>query len=538
MRVVSSLLSLLLAIGLTVPVGVAAAERTDAKVVVIVGPVGELTGRYLARGEAAAREAERFSSNVVRVFTPKATWPVVRDALDGAAIVVYLGHGNGWPSKYRPELFPPTQNGFGLNPVAGSGNDAHQYFGEGRIAADVRLAPNAVVLLHHLCYASGNTEPGLPEGTLDEAQQRVDNYAAGFIASGAAAVVAEGHLSPAWYVRQILAGNRTVESIWQSAPSRNGNTMSFDSRRSPGFVAAMDPDRPDGGYYRSIVTRPGSRLGSVGSGPETAASPVTEPTLVGRGWSMETPYLKGRPIVGATSEVWIPYQAAAGARRPAPGLTIGAMWEPLDPLPTPEGEAISLVAPERPASIVQPEAVAVGQTRLRVPIAFPDQAGRYRLVLTLHDDSGVAYDAASQDLVPGLIVRVGGKLDAAWSVPVSVSVAAGSETTLAVTVANTGVDRWGGPDASRVLRRRGTVPTSTVTGHWVDLDGGDEGLPRAVRAPLGGGLDAGATATLELAVTAPTRPGAYLLLLDVRIPGRGSLAANGVEPYLVRVTVE
>ena len=85
--------------------------------------------------------------------------------MTGASIVVYLGHGNGWPSRYRDALYPPTQNGFGLNPVAGGDDGAHQYFGEASVD-DLQLAPNAVVLLSHLCYASGNTEPGLAEGTL------------------------------------------------------------------------------------------------------------------------------------------------------------------------------------------------------------------------------------------------------------------------------------------------------------------------------------------------------------------------------------
>ena len=62
--------------------------------------------------------------------------------------------------------------------------------------ATVKLAPDAVVLLHHLCYASGLSEPGLPEGTLDQAKQRVDNFAAGFIRAGASAVIAEAYTSP------------------------------------------------------------------------------------------------------------------------------------------------------------------------------------------------------------------------------------------------------------------------------------------------------------------------------------------------------
>ena len=63
---------------------------------------------------------------------------------------IYLGHGNGWPSMYRDSLYPPTQDGFGLNPVAGVDDSHHQYFGESAVEP-LHLAPNAVVLLSHLC---------------------------------------------------------------------------------------------------------------------------------------------------------------------------------------------------------------------------------------------------------------------------------------------------------------------------------------------------------------------------------------------------
>ena len=208
MRLAISLIALLIAFVGVLPGGAAAAAAP--RVAVIVGPAGEATDRYRARAEAAAQVAERFTPNVVRVYSPNATWPAVKQAIDGAAIVIYLGHGNGWPSKYRDSLYGATQNGFGVNPVAGRGDEAYQYFGEDRIAAEVKLAKNAVVLLHHLCYASGNTEPGLPEGTIDESRQRIDNYAAGFIRAGAGAVVAEARIGPAWYVEQLFRRDDSI----------------------------------------------------------------------------------------------------------------------------------------------------------------------------------------------------------------------------------------------------------------------------------------------------------------------------------------
>ena len=334
MRVASSLLALLIAVALVLPGAVVGAPRVAPKVAVIVGPAGRATDSYREQAEAAAQAAERLGANVVRVYSPNATWPAVKQALDGAAVVIYLGHGNGWPSRYRDSLFPPTQNGFGLNPVADGDDETYQYFGEARIAAEARLADNAVVLLHRLCYASGNTEPGLPEGTVDQARQRVDNYAAGFIAAGAGAVVADAFTRPAWYVERLLTGTTSIKDTWRESPNRKGNEFSFDSIRSPGYTASMDPDRPDGGFYRSIVYRGDVGAGEltatspleeppapeepspVGSGPPEPAPPAApvEPSLVGSGLAVKAPYVKGRPVAGETTRLWSRASSAPGSR--------------------------------------------------------------------------------------------------------------------------------------------------------------------------------------------------------------------------------
>jgi len=155
------------------------------RVAIIVGPVGSLTDYYRGMARAAAAEARRHTDDVVTVYSPDATWPKVKDALAGASVVVYLGHGNGWPSRYSDVPRPKTQNGLGLNPVAGDGDSAHQYFGEQYLERAVRLAPGAVVLLHHLCYASGAAEPGMAQPTLEVAVQPVDNFRGGWLAAGA-----------------------------------------------------------------------------------------------------------------------------------------------------------------------------------------------------------------------------------------------------------------------------------------------------------------------------------------------------------------
>ena len=114
----------LMTIGPIGPASAAGPQRVAPKVAIIVGPVGAKTDSYRKLGNEAAAAALKFTPNVVRVFSPDATWPAVKKALNGASIVVYLGHGNGWPSRYRNELTPTTQNGFGLNPHAGAGRHA------------------------------------------------------------------------------------------------------------------------------------------------------------------------------------------------------------------------------------------------------------------------------------------------------------------------------------------------------------------------------------------------------------------------------
>lgn len=252
-KIAAALVVSLLALATVAIPSVGAAAPAEPKVVIIVGPVGSSTSYYRSDGEAAYAEALKYTSNVVKVFTPTATWAAAKAALQGASIVVYMGHGNGFPSPYRTSPWPYSQNGLGLNPKAGTDNTTTQYWGEYYLARDVKLAPNAVVLLHHLCYASGNSESGKTPPTLSQARQRVDNFAAGWLATGARAVVAEGHFSPAWYIRQLFTTHKTVDQIWHDSPTYNGNDFTFLSTRTPGATAEMDPDGSPNGYWRAVT---------------------------------------------------------------------------------------------------------------------------------------------------------------------------------------------------------------------------------------------------------------------------------------------
>src|SRR6185437_10434093 len=130
-----------------------------------------------------AAQARSLGASVTEIYTPRATWARVSAAAQGAKLFVYLGHGSGYPSVYGWD--PAKRDGMGLNPVDGVGTTSPvKYYGESMIGSTIRFAPNAVVLLNHLCYASGSAEPGMAQPTWTVARQRVDNYATGFIGAG------------------------------------------------------------------------------------------------------------------------------------------------------------------------------------------------------------------------------------------------------------------------------------------------------------------------------------------------------------------
>jgi flagellar hook assembly protein FlgD len=251
----STLLTLLLAFSVAFVAGLAPAPAgtaraaTRLKAVVIVGPVGSLTSSYLADGVHIAAVAASYGMDVRQVLTPHATWANVLANIQGASIVVYLGHGNGWPSPYPP-FTPARQDGLGLN--ATDGSTVVQYYGEGPVASYVHLAPNAVVLLEHLCYASGNSEPGLTPPTTAVAMQRVDDFGAGFLRAGAHAVFAYGISDVSTVIRDLMTTHRTMDQIFMGTGYIGGRDIRFPSLRTPGFDVHMDPASSTV-YYRSVV---------------------------------------------------------------------------------------------------------------------------------------------------------------------------------------------------------------------------------------------------------------------------------------------
>jgi hypothetical protein len=571
------------------------------RVAIVVGPVGGTTPYYKGLADQAASAARKAGAQVVKVYSPNATWPAVQEALTGASIVVYLGHGNGWPSRYRDSLYPPTQDGFGLNPVAGVDDSNHQYFGESFVGS-LKLAPNAVVVLSHLCYASGNSEPGLPEGSQSDAIQRVDNFAAGFLKAGAQAVVAEAHMGPAYYVKSLLAGQGSIERIFGSSPSENGIApIATASVRTPGYTVHLDPESASGGYVRSLVSKGGLtadevRHGAMGTGSTTIDQQPSEPSLVSTGVRFAQPSFKGLPVATTKSRLILPF--SAGTRKSIPaGAEVSVRWDPLEvdttvapadpsidvtpsasaapgasqppananagptasagpdanvapaasPVPDvapPVAPDVDLVVSEQLGSVVQPVAATITKKGLQVDISFPTAPGLYRLVPMLHTPDGVAYDAATQGLVTPVLVRVSPALAAAYGVQPDLTVAAGATAQLPIRVLNAGSKRWDLEVTAlptRIADEPGVVARTTVLRANLVVTWVSvtgSAVPEAVVNRLDDKVMApGGSSALNVALTAPADAGDYLLLIDVVAPATGPLSSGGVHPAIVRVTV-
>jgi hypothetical protein len=301
---------LAVALAITVAAFVAAPAEparaaSTAKVVIVVGAD---TPQYLDDADQLYAEAIRHTPNVVRVYSPNATWSAVSAAAVGANVLIYLGHGNGWPSPYTYDPKYTTKDGFGLNATAAGTHGNLKYYGEPWIwgapgyGPGLRLAPGAIVFLHHLCYASGNSEPGMPAPTLDVARQRADNYASAFLKAGASAVIADGHSHDPYYLRTLFTTGMTLDALWRGAPNFHDHVLGFAGVRSSGMVQ-LDPDQAGAGFYRSISGDPSTTTWRVVNGSPPRIKLVLEGRVSSADatMSMPTAGIRRASAVGPTT---------------------------------------------------------------------------------------------------------------------------------------------------------------------------------------------------------------------------------------------
>ena len=184
--------------------------------------------------------------------------------------------------------------------------------------------------------------------------------------------------------------------------------------------------------------------------------------------------------------------------------------------------------------VVEPAAAERTERGLALAVTLPEQPGLYRAVTTLHGPDGVALDAATQARVPALVLRVSATTSAAYSFVNDIALSPRETLTFPVLVRNTGSAGWGHDRAAQQVAEP-TLVHPRLTARWIALS--PSGSPDGTGATARANVKPGKTKIFELALRAPSVPGSYALLLDVVTPDLGSLAARGVEPGFVRVTV-
>ena len=194
-----ALLAALLAAGtLAAAPSPASATTARIKVVIVVGPSGANTSIYLKAARGYAAQARSYGATVVEVYTPNATWTRVKSVAQGANLLMYLGHGNGFPNPYSSTFDPKKVDGLGSTRMRAAatrapGTTARPIFRAYPACAQRGGDPEPRLLLGRKLGA-GQGEPD-PFGR----SQRVDNFGAGFLRTGARAVFAETLASATTY---------------------------------------------------------------------------------------------------------------------------------------------------------------------------------------------------------------------------------------------------------------------------------------------------------------------------------------------------
>jgi hypothetical protein len=294
--------------------------------VVIVGPAGSTTANYRTRADQIASVALNAGAVVTKVYSPYATWANVKTAVAGANMIVYLGHGNGFPSPYSSTLSPSRVDGWGLNRIAGvdsadptgdgdnwstnmvycgeaalegkalpAGSPQATYCGGGPITP----APGFVMVYSNACYApgAGETESTTPTDE-STAMLRVANFSRPMLALGAGAYFASD-LGSASIVAAVLAnpglsygqiftlGNGYSALALRSFahPTSVGDQVWIQKTVGPGglssywYAFAGDPNQTRNGVRQVVLPQRGTGGRQLGEGALTGGTPGTNPTI-------------------------------------------------------------------------------------------------------------------------------------------------------------------------------------------------------------------------------------------------------------------
>lgn len=297
-RIGAALLSALVLAAAVTAVAPAPTSAAAKKVAIIVGPTGGLTDSFRRSADEVATAATAAGATVVKVYSPNATWANVKAAVNGANIIVWMGHGNGYPSPYSSTEWTDRVNGWGLNRTTTNGDGDNwsstlvycgekallgtlsssdgaaqwQYCGGSNNTDGITPAPGFVMIYAHACYTPGASEPGMPDPTEAQALARVTNYSSPPLRLGAAAYYATDFGDEDTLVSRILTQPSTsYGDIFRAGRGYSPSTVrSFDHAESSGDRVWIQ--KTSAGYWYAFAGDPYA----TPSGTPVAAPPATE----------------------------------------------------------------------------------------------------------------------------------------------------------------------------------------------------------------------------------------------------------------------
>ena len=167
------------------------------KVAIIVGPTEITDSNYMKSAESLKSTAQAAGANVDLRYC--ATPAEAKAAANGANVIVYFGHGNGFPNPYSSMKYTDRVNGWGLRDPAKSWDGQScrdgvlKYYGEDHLTGKLSTfgwgtggitpAPNFVMVMSNACYAPGAGE-SRPAPAESVALDRVANYSNPFLSLG------------------------------------------------------------------------------------------------------------------------------------------------------------------------------------------------------------------------------------------------------------------------------------------------------------------------------------------------------------------
>ena len=293
-----------------VPVGAVVATQ---KVVIIVGPTGSLTSNYRSKGDEIATTAQAAGATVVKVYSPNATWAKVKAAVNGANIVVYLGHGNGYPNPYGSTELTDRDNGWGLNRTTTNGDSDNwsttmvycgekallgtltsastaqwSYCGGSTNTDGITPAPNWAMIYSNACYTPGASEGWDTPATESVALQRVRNYSYPALKVGGGAYFATDFYQGSQQLVDTILRNPGMAfgAITEHANGYDASRQRrFDHPDLPGVRVWIQNsgDPTSGDYFLAYAGKPGlTPSGTTVAYAEPPIPDLTPPAIVSR----------------------------------------------------------------------------------------------------------------------------------------------------------------------------------------------------------------------------------------------------------------